>query len=164
MKSAAFLSSKTSHRFMLHLLLFSGLFLISLVLFFRILNFNFITDDYYLLWVSRFHPEKYGVYWGHPSTVFEFFLLYKLFGANVLAFSIFSIFLRSLAAFAGYVFISKLTKSKITGIICSLLFVTSYIGYQATTWASAHIVYVDLILVTFTAYQYLVYLEDKTRK
>src|SRR5207237_770592 len=106
----------------------------------------------------------YTVYWGHPSTVFEFFLTYKLFGANPLVIDIIGILLRAIAAFVGYLFLTKLTKSKAIGIVFALLFVTSYNGYEATTWGSTHIVFIDLILITATAYWYLMYLSTKSIK
>ncbi len=64
----------------------------------------------------------------------------------------------------GYLFLAKLTKSKLIGVIFSLLFVTSYIGLMATTWASSHVVYVDLILIILASYQYLLYLSAKTKR
>src|SRR6266704_2645874 len=68
---------------------------------------------YYLLWASKYHPEYFGIYWGHPSTFFEFFLFYKLFGINAQVFIAFGIFLRACSAFLGYLFLAKLTKSKL---------------------------------------------------
>src|SRR6266702_551351 len=86
------------------ILLFVLLLLISFVLFGRILKFGFIYDDSLLLWASKYHPEYFGIYWGHPSTVIEFLVLYRLFGTNALLFNAFGIFLRALSAFLGYLF------------------------------------------------------------
>lgn len=142
------------------IILFLFLLIFSLLLFFPVIHFDFINDDSYLLWVSKFHPDHFGIYWAHPATVFEFFVLVKLFGTGSFAFNIFGIVLRGLAALTGYIFIAKITKSKIAGIVFSFLFITSYIGLQSTTWASAHVALIDTILVTITSYFYLVYLSS----
>lgn len=147
-----------------YILLFLFLLLVSLLIFYRTLGFDFIIDDWILLWDSRFHIESYGIYWSHPGTVIEFFLFYKIFGANSFVFNLFGIFLRALAGFVGYLFIAKLTRSQLAGYIFAVFFVTSYLGIQSTTWASAHIVYIDLILITFTSYAYLVYASSKIKR
>lgn len=146
-----------------NLIIFILLLFVCLLVYGRILNFYLWADDIYLYWVSKFHPGNYTIYYGHPSTVFEFFIIYNLFGINPFVANSIGLLLRVLAAFAGYLFISKLTNSKLAGLIFSVLFVTSYIGYETTTWESAHNVYIDLILSTLTAYWFLRYLTSKTK-
>ncbi len=147
-----------------NLLLLLLLVSISFGLFYKILFFGLWGDDWHLFLVSKLHPGHYGVYWGHPATVFEFFLVYKLIGVHALAINMIGIFLRALAAFSGYLFIGKLTKSRSFGIIYAILFVTSYASYEATTWGSAHIVLIDLTLLTLAGFFYLQYYFENTRK
>ncbi len=146
------------------LFIFACLFLLSLLTFWKSLGFTFITDDYFLVWVSKYHQNLFKIYWSHPSTVFEFWTLVKLFGNNPIVFNIFGIFLRAASGFAGYFFIKKLTNSKLTAIIFTLFYVTSYVGLQSTTWASAHIAYIDLFLIIFSVYKFFVYLSTQRTK
>ncbi len=144
-----------------NLVILIGLLLLTFLLFYKTLQFSFIADDFALTGSSKLGFGTYGIYWGHPASVIEFFLIYKLFGANIFAFNIFGILLRALTGFVSFLFISKLTNSKSLGIILSILLITSYVGLQSTTWASAQVAQIDLILVTLTSYLYLIYLNSK---
>lgn len=140
-----------------NIFIFLVLFFITSILFFPTLHFDFLVDDWVLLWTSKFHPELYGIYWGHPATVAEFYIFERLFGINSVIFNVFGILLRTLTGFVGYLLLSPLTKSKKTGLLFSVFIVTSYIGLQSTTWASAHIVSIDLILIAYTCYRFVLY-------
>lgn len=140
------------------------LFFISLLLFYKTLDFGFIYDDSYLLWAAKYHPEYFGIYWGHPATVLEFITLYKVFGLQSRVFMLVGILLRTLCGFTGYLFLTKLTGSRKLGIFFSLLFVTSFVGIQPTTWSSVHVVLIDLIALLLTCYSYCNYLIERSVK
>jgi hypothetical protein len=128
------------------------LIILAFINYYRIFSFGFWKDDWISWWGSYFKSPLFFSYWYHPGNTLEFILLPGLFPANSLGWQIVGFMARVFAAISVLFFISALSKSKRTGILAGLIFVSTPIGLDTVGWASVHVVNIAIGLVCIGFY------------
>ncbi len=153
-----------NNRYVEYGLYFGSIVILTLFTYHSVLSFTFWKDDWFLLWAARFHLDKFGIYWIHPATVFEFFVLQKIFGLYPLYWQIFGLVLRVCSAISIMIMISKLTKVRFIGFMSGVLFATTPIGSESTGWASGRAAIYVVLFLCFGIYFLLEFLDKKDLK
>ncbi len=130
----------------------------------RILTFSFWKDDWYLLWVSLYHPSRFLSYWVHPGTPIEFFILTKLFGTDAILWQLTGLGIRVLLAFVVYLFIRQLTKSSGVGILSGLFIAAGYMGLDSISWPSGHVASIAAIITCLCVTNFLRYCQTSKKR
>lgn len=155
---------RSTNRYVEYGVYFVSIVVLTLITYHSVLGFTFWKDDWFLLWTARFHPNTFGIYWIHPATVVEFFVLQKIFGLYPLYWQIFGVALRVCSAISVMIMVSKLTKVRVIGFMSGILFATTPIGSESTGWASGRAAMYVVLFLCFGIYFLLEFLDKKDLK
>lgn len=137
--------------------------LLAVAVYWQVLSFTFLKDDWGLLWGSLYDPSLYLAYAIHPVTPIEFFILSHVFGTNYFLWQLFGIFIRAcIALFSGY-FIFSLTKSWKAGILTAVFVVTSYVGIESIHFISAHATAISFLFMMWGLYLWIRYIQKESK-
>jgi hypothetical protein len=139
------------------------LVIVAFVSYWRVIDFTFWIDDWTYLWRGLYDTRELLVNWMHFGTSLEFFVFTKLFGTNPLFWQLTGILLRIVSAYAVGKLTETITRSKKAGIFAGILFASTPIGTQSVGWASAHIVLIEVILLSLGVRKYLKCIEENKR-
>lgn|GEM_PF-5953352 len=144
------------------LALFGLLVLVTLLMFGRGLGFSLWEDDWNYFWLVT-HRFRYPVIsWLHPGTMFEFYVLYPIFGTNALLWQSAGILLKGAASVAVYDLGVVLLGSSTGAIVSTLIFALLPLGLEAISWPSAYVVLLDVIFLSQAAAIYVRSVQNRT--
>lgn len=137
---------------------------LSFISFHRVLDFAFWRDDWIFLWTVQ-HNSDVQLAWSlHPATIYEDFLLFKVFGWNSGMWQGFGIVLRIIASLSIALMMWGLTRSKKVAIVSGLLFSVSFVALETVSWRSVHVVMIVIILLSIGFYFLSQYIKYKNKK
>jgi hypothetical protein len=119
--------------------LFLLLTILSFASFWKVLLFGFFQDDSYFLWNGLYDPFHEFINFKHPGTPLEALIFTHLFGLNPVLWGLFGIALRVFTAYLVGVFFSKLTKSRLAGLLSAIFFSVAYAGASVVTSMNYHL-------------------------
>lgn len=114
-----------------NLLLLVLLTIITLFTFHKTLQFGMWIDDQKLIWASLYDIKSSLPYYNHPGLPLTFLVLSRLFKEHYFLWQLFGLSLKIFGAFLLGNFVYEITQSKKAKIVSSILFATSYIGFEA---------------------------------
>ncbi len=123
------------------------------------LNFPLWGDDWFMLWIVKnfYGPGKEFSYislksYSQPWGVMNLVLIINkhFFGYSGFGYYLVSMTLRTLSAFAGYLFLSRFLKSKFIGLIGSLFVLVGYTGIESTNYTIHMNTYLVLLFIFLT--------------
>jgi|GEM_PF-6534361 len=129
----------------------------------KVLGFSFWKDDWGYFWTTA-NNVPYTVFFLHPGTLLEFFLLIPIFGKNIFLWQLTGLVLKIIASYTVFQLTRSLTKNEKAGYIAGIFIAVTYLGMDAVGWVSAHIMLINSIMLCMSITLFIRCLEQKKKK
>ncbi|MFH1286614.1 MAG: glycosyltransferase family 39 protein [Candidatus Magasanikbacteria bacterium] len=147
----------------------------TLVLYYKVLAFGFVSDDYHMLYITQNQGNVFGYFLtnligqrgGHsygPIFNILFTLQHSLFGLKAFGFHFVSLLFHAGNVFLVYLLGKKFGKRELVGISAALLFLTLQSHTSVIAWVSAQPHLIATFFFLLGIFLHIRFLEEKQRK